>query len=238
MFTAEAVRLAAVEALSPTAANETGGGFPTLAGRHVYDSRAARLNEIERGKDFVPCIAVYTREAGSAPRGEATDSGDFECRTVLEFVAELATISRDDDGDFVDALAEEDPKARLTLAALVSQIRLALFEREAGELFRSLVVRTERVEEEAHAVPQLGLRYLRVFLRLHLVIRQDRFSDEGGLPEPVKSLAARLPAQSYARQMLDHLDAQFASQTRQTLAGVTIARAEGEDPIASTGEFE
>ena len=214
MFSAEAVRLAAIEVLSPTAANLAGSGFPTLAGKNVFDSRAAPLNAIDEERDYTPVIAAFTREAQTAPRGEASDHYDHEVKTVLEFVVELASVSRDDDGDYVDAIAENDPRARMRLAALVAQIRWVLYHSEAGVLFRRLVIRTERIEEESHAVPEFGLRFQRVFLRLHLVIAQDAFSDDGGLPEPARSLASELPAQSYAKSMLDELAASFAGQSR------------------------
>lgn len=217
MFSAEAVRLAAIEALSPTAANLGQGAFPTLAGGNVFDSRAAPLNAIDAGRDYTPVIAVFTREAQAAPRGEATDQYDYEARTVLEFVVELAAVSEDSDGAYVDAIAENDPRARVKLAALVAQIRWVLFHSEAGALFRRLVIRVERIEEEGHAVPEFGLRFQRVFLRFHLVIGQDVFSDDGGLPEPARSLAAKLPAQSYAKAMLDELAASFAGQSRTPL---------------------
>lgn len=233
MFSAEAARLAAIEVLSPTAANVAGSGFPTLAGHNVFDSRAAPLNAIDRTRDFTPVCALYTTEAHAVARGEAADLDDHEARCVLEIVAELAAVSQDDQGEFADAIAEADPKARMTLAAFVAQIRWLLLHADAGELFRSLVVRVERVEEEAHAVPQFGLRFQRVFLRFHLVVPQDRFSDAGGLPEPARSLASRLPAQSYAKAMLDQLAAEFAGQVRTSLEAITIAPAEGEEPIAS-----
>jgi hypothetical protein len=77
-----------------------------------------------------------------------------------------------------------------------------------------------------------------VFLRLHLVVPQDRFDGTPGLPEPVRGLAARLPAQSYARAMLDRLAEEFAGQTRSPLAGVTISPPGAEPaPIASIGDL-
>lgn len=223
MLTAEALRLAAIEVLAPTAANVSGTGFPTLAGRNVFDSRAAPLNAIDRAKEFTATCSVYTREAGAVPRGEATDAGDLEARCVLEIVAELSAVERDGEGDFVDAVAVADPRARLTLAALAAQIRWLLLHAEAGRLFRDLLIRVERVEEEGHAVPELGLRYQRIFLRFHAVVPQDRFSNAGGLPEPVKSFAAKLPGQSYARAMLAELDGAFAGQTLLPLAGIAIS---------------
>ena len=238
MLSAEALRLAAIEVLSPTAANEQGAGFPTLAGRNVFDSRAAPLNAIDRAKDFTPVCSVYIREAGAAPRGDATDADDLEARCVLEIVAELAAVSRDTDGEFVDAIAVADPHARLRLAALAAQIRWLLLHAQAGQMFRNLFIRIDRVEEEGHAVPELGLRYQRIFLRFHAVVPQDRFSDAGGLPEPVKSFAAKLPAQSYAKAMLAELAGAFAGQTLPPLREITLSPpGDGPAPIATTGEL-
>lgn len=238
MLSAEALRLAAIEVLTPTAALAAGSGLPTLAGRNVFDSQAAPLNVIDRAKDFTPVCSVYTREAGAVSRGDATDADDLEARCVLEIVAELASVSRDDAGEFVDAIAVADPYARLRLAALAAQIRWLLLHAEAGQIFRNLFIRIDRVEEEGHAVPELGLRYQRIFMRFHVVVPQDRFSDAGGLPEPVKSFAEKLPDQSYAKAMLARLVAAFTGQTLPKLAEITLSPpGDGPAPIATTGDI-
>ena len=58
MLSAEAARLAAIEVLSPTAANLAGGPFPTLAGNRIFDSRAIALHEIDEALSYVPAITV------------------------------------------------------------------------------------------------------------------------------------------------------------------------------------
>ena len=63
---AEAARLALVEALCPTAALDAGTGFPTLAGRLVYDSTPARVQDLDEGQTPVPVISIYSRSASAA----------------------------------------------------------------------------------------------------------------------------------------------------------------------------
>lgn len=86
-------------------------------------------------------------------------------------------------------------------------------------------------------MPQLGLRWQRVFLRFHLVVPEDQFVDGAGLPAPTGSLAQVLPADSYARKALDSLASAFAGQTRTPLEEITIATAPDGDPIATTGDL-
>lgn len=243
MFSAEAARLAAIEVLSPTAANVAKSGFPTLAGGNYFDSQSAPLSAIDRDRDFTPVVAVYTREVQSNLRGEAAAGDDHEVKTLLEFVVELASVAQDADGEFADAIEETDPKARLTLAALVSQISHTLRFSAAGYLFRRSIIRVDRVEAEGHAVPQLGLRFQRVFLRFHLIVRHDQHSAEGGLPEPTKTIAALLPDGSYAKNMLEELGAHFAGASPVPLKGIAIFDGVDADPsedvpIATIGEID
>lgn len=187
MLSAEGLRLAAIEVLCPTSALLADAGFPTLAGSRIFDSKAAPVSEIDARLDYQPVASLYTRETVSQPRGDASDADDFSVRSILEIVAELATVVADGDQEpFVDAVAEGDAQARLTLAAFTAQIRWLLLHSEAGGLFRRFNIEIERIEEETHAIPNLGLRWQRVFLRIHASIPQDRFSDDGGLPEPLK----------------------------------------------------
>ena len=158
MLSPEAVRLVAIEILCPTAANLAGTGFPTLAGKRVFDSRAPLLEEIDRAQDYTPVISLYTRRGATAPRGAASDYVDFETTTVLEVVAELATVVRDaearpgQDPDYVDAMADGDPAARLVLAALAGQIRFLLTRSAQGAAWRRLVRQVNSFTVETFAI--------------------------------------------------------------------------------------
>ncbi len=237
MLSAEAARLAAIEVLSPTAANVAGSGWPTLAGPRIYDSRAAALNEIDDRLDYTPVVSVYSRSARATTRGEAAEFDDTDATIEIEFVAELATVVKDPEGDYVDAVAGDDPEARLVLAALCGQMRRLLCFAEEGELFRRFVRGIARVDWEPFAVPELGLRFQRTTMILHCLARDDVFSDAAGLPEPLKTLHGRLPDGSYAKGKLTQLAAHFAAVERVPLEDIRIGPAEGEAFTSSTGDL-
>lgn len=221
MLSAEALRLAAIEVLCPTACALAGEGFPTLAGRRVFDSRAIAITDLDRTVDYTPALALYTPESGVALRGPMAAADDTIADAVLDIVAELAVVSGDDQGEFADAMAATDPEARLVLMALCSQVRYALERSQAGSLWRRLVSHVIKIEEQTFAVPELGLRWQRVTMRFHCEIRDDDFSGDG-LPEPIASLYAALPDQSYAKAKLAALASHFLPDVHPKLAGVTI----------------
>lgn len=229
MLTAEAARLMAMEVLCPTAALKGEAPFPTMAGRRIFDSKAAQVRDLQdEQREYYPVAALYTRSAVADSRGEAAALDDMSCQSVLEVVAELATVvqpstPQDDDEAFVDALSGDDARARLTLAAFATQIRWALLYSDAGHAFRRRFTSIGRIDQETHAIPEVGLRWQRLFIRFHLTIPPDEFDDEAGLPRPVRDLADELPADSYARDMLIRLGAEFTGQTRTPLELVTLS---------------
>lgn len=227
MLSAEAVRLVAIEILCPTAANIAGNGFPTLAGRRVFDSRAPLLEEIDTSREYTPVISLYTRRAATAPRGAASGHPDFETTTVLEVVAELATVVRDSearagqDPDYVDAMADGDPSARLVLAALAGQIRFLLTQSAQGMAWRRLVRQMNGLTVETFAIPEFGLRYQRQSLIFDLSIQDDFYlPGQDGLPEPLRSVAAALPDGSYAKAKLAELSGHFRADTIAPTEGI------------------
>lgn len=224
MLSAEAVRLVAVETLCPTAAIVAGTGFPTLAGKRVFDSRPATLSEIDREAEYTPVVSLYTRRSSSSLRGALTDNTDTMTTTVLDIVAELAVVTRDTEAgqpDYVDAMADGDPTARLVLAALAGQIRFLLTNGAAGTAWRRLVREVVRVDTETFAIPEFGLRFQRLMLSFELSIREDRFDlANGGLPEPLRSVHAALPAQSYAKTKLTELAGHFVGEPPDVLSEI------------------
>lgn len=224
MLSAEAVRLVAVETLCPTAAITAGTGFPTLAGKRIFDSRPATLSEIDNEAQYTPVLSVYTRRSSFSLHGSATDADDTVTSMVLDIVAELAVVARDTDPTqpaYVDAMADGDPTARLVLAALAAQVRYLLTHGAAGKAWRQLVREVIRVDEETFAVPEFGLRFQRMMLSFELSIREDRFDmANGGLPEPLRSVHAALPAQSYAKAKLTELAGHFVGEPPDVLSEI------------------
>lgn len=236
MLAAEALRLAAIEVLCPTSAIAADSGYPTLAGINVLDSRAASLSNLDENKSFTPILSLYTSESRVELMGDASAAVDTEATCMLDIVAELAVTSHDDDGEFADAMADDDPEARLVLAALCSQVRFLLDQSQAGGIWRRLVRRIVRIEEQAFASPELGIRYQRTLMRFACSIRDDDFDvEDGGLPEPVRSVHAALPENSYAKAKLSELAAHFLPDPAPGLTGATI---ETDMPVQSDVNFQ
>ncbi|AID18324.1 hypothetical protein PPF1_11 [Rhizobium phage vB_RleM_PPF1] len=212
MLSAEAVRLAAIEILCPTAAAIAGSGFPTLAGRAVFDSRAAPVEDLDRKAPYTPVLSLYTPQSGFELRAEAASADDTVAYAVLDVIAELAVVNQDGEGEFADAMAATDPDARLVLAALCAQVRYLLDRSQAGGLWRGLVSHI-KADLETFAVPNLGLRWQRVTMRFRCGIRDDDFDmADGGLPQPIRRLYEALPEESYAKAKLGALAAFFVAE--------------------------
>lgn len=211
MLFAEAVRLAAIETLCPTSAILANGGYPTLAGAMVFDSRAARGVELDAARTFVPTISLYTVESSANLRGPLSDARDREARATVDIVTELSV--REGEAD-TTPLAENDPEARLMLAALTAQARYLLEHAPSGQsLFRRIGYSIDQITTKTLVVPELGLRLQSQTTRIDVLCEDDDFDvPEGSLPEPMRSLLQRLPEHSYARGQLLKLAAAFAPQ--------------------------
>lgn len=237
MMSAEAARLALIEVLCPTAALAGAAAFPTLAGPRILDSRAPAMQDLDPDQDYTPIVAVHARDASVDRRGDASAFGDNAARCAFDLVIELAVRAEDENGDFADALAGTDPEARMTLSALAAQVRRTIEHDPAGALFRRAVKSIERVDIEPFAIPDLGLRWQRLTMRITCAVADDRFIDDGGMPEPAATIAAALPEGSYAKARMTALAARFTAITRTPLAMVTIAAPDGA-PIASADTTE
>ncbi|SMD18497.1 hypothetical protein [Rhizobium sp. RU36D] len=212
MLSAHAVRLAAIEILRPTAAVLAGTGFPTLAGANVLDSRQIAIGGLTEDADYTPVLSVYTMDSTAQLRGPMTGARDTAADTILDIVAELAVAANDGGEPFADAMAGSDPEGCLVLGALCAQVRYQLERSDAGLFWRHLVRQVEKIDYLPFGAPELGIRYQRITMRMHLSIRDDDFQTAtGGLPEPIRTVHAALPAQSYAKAKLTELAAHFAA---------------------------
>jgi hypothetical protein len=134
---------------------------------------------------------------------------------VLDIVAELAVVSSDADGQFVDCVAGTDPIAKLVLGALCSKIRF-LLEGSHGEMsayWRRLVKRIISIEAMPFAVPDIGLRFQRTTLRYTVELSADVYDLSGGLPQPLRGVYEALPVDSYAKAKLAELAGYFQAET-------------------------
>jgi hypothetical protein len=217
MLSAEALRLAGIETLCPTHALVNDGGYPTLAGRLVLDSREVTLQELDVDREYTPVLALYTARSKVELAGDASSAWDTRAEATLEIVAELAVA----DGDEADATATTDPEARLVLGALCSQVRYLLERSPQGSVWRKIVRHIISIEEETFAAPSLGVRWQRITMIVRCSIRDDQFQ-AGALPEPCASVLASLPDGSYARAKLLALAAHFPAQPVTPLEGVDM----------------
>ncbi len=221
MLSAEAARLAALEVLCPKAALDGAAPYPTLAEDRVFDSRLAGIDDLDRNAKFTPVLSLFTADAAAVQRSDVSAYDDNASQGTIEIVAELTVASTDESGaPFADAMPADDWDARLVLAALCAQVRKLLQHDERGYLFRRFVQHISRWEEETFAIPNLGARWHRVTIRVTVGLPDDQFSDDEGLPEPMKTLAGLLPEGSPAALKLAKLSDHFAGNARTPLAGV------------------
>ncbi|ORE90997.1 hypothetical protein [Aurantimonas sp. 22II-16-19i] len=211
MLTAEAMRLAAYEALCPTAALAAGTGFPTLAGDRVFDSRAIAVDELDDGLAYTPSISLYTEDKKIERRGPMTSAGPMGFASAsLAVVCDLAVSATDEGETSTMPLAGSDPKARLVLASLVAQVRQVLTRGETAAGFRMVSKAITEIVIEPFILPEMGLRWHREIMTLRCDIADDDFG-AAALPTSVERLRLALPAGSYARGRLDDLAAYFTA---------------------------
>lgn len=240
MITAEAARIALCEALCPHAARVADANYPTRARFRVFDSAPARAQDLDQGEEFTPVLSVYTRAAGWGERGGMAAYGDVENSTTIEVVGELAVLAEDEAGQFADAMADNDPNARIVLAGMMAQVERIVLDETGGFPFRRFVKKVTKIDLETHAVPEFGLRYQRVFMRLTCDLVNDEFPQAGGLPPRVAEWAASLPDGSSAKTKILALAAYFPAISYPALSNIQIGApvGEGEEftPYAQTGE--
>lgn len=234
MLGAEAVRLLAVEILRPQASVESGTGFPTRAGHRVYDSRAVAIEDLPASASYTPVLSLFTSEGGFKLRGAVASADDTEADCVLDIIGELAVIPTDASSGDAEAAAATDPTARLELVAMMAQVRWLLTRSDAGFLWRKIVKQVREVEYETFAVPNLGMRWQSVLMRMHCDIADDEFNEVGGiLPEPINTVFQALPAGSYAKTKLAQLADAFAGNPvtpLTTIHGLTVPEGAGFGP--------
>ncbi|MEP9378390.1 hypothetical protein ABLE91_16865 [Aquabacter sp. CN5-332] len=240
MLAAAALRLAAIEALCPTAAIDSGEGFPTLALHRVYDSRAISSAELEAGSPFTPTLSVFTEDTRIERRGAGATSAIGNASTDLVVVAELAELARDEaNGNLdTDAVINGDAEMRIVLEALTAQARSVLVRQPAGDAFRRIMKAAPLVRIEPFGLPQYGVRFMRNVMTFTFEIADDKFTDAAGLPEPMASVAAALPDGSYAKQRLAQLAAAFSATAREQLEAIGITVTANDAPAMPFGSAE
>lgn len=229
-FVVDAVRLAAVETLAPTAALQglPGAAFPTIAGGHVFDSRMLMVEDFGSGSRRTPALGVYTESVRAEPRGNAQFSAPAVFMVDLVVEAEISILDRDEHGVPGVGPAPTDAAAELELGFLLAQTRRALTMSVGGGVLHRIVKQITDIESVPRRIPGFGIRLAGRTLRLRCAVDDDTWSAAGGLPEPLKTVRARLPTGSYAAAQLDRIAAAIAAdparvpleEIRMTLVGL------------------
>jgi hypothetical protein len=214
MLAPDALRLITIETLRPTSAVLAKGGFPTFAGKNVLDSRAVATQDIDPTQAYTPVLSVHTGTSTNTSRGALADLEDFSCECTLDIRAELAIAAEEGDTVYAVPMAATDAEGELVLSALCARVQFLLERSQAGASWRRIASRIISLEQQPFEFPDLGLRYLRRTMRYRCEVPGDLFlTTEGGLPEPMRSVFADLPAQSYAKAKLTELAQHFAAET-------------------------
>lgn len=215
-----ALRLAAVEALCPSALVET-GPWPTWAGNRVYDSRIAPISDANDWRDFLtaidgkPLISLYTEEHESVP----TDGEYPADREFVELYAEImiaAGATVEVDGQQVGSIEAPvtDALHEAMLDMIEQQVRNLLD--PMSEAAPALMV---RVAWEMHHVKSVPMRDAvnrqskqaarTIYFKMRVKHAQPfgrpkpgEPADIAGLPEPLKSVALAVEPSSPAGQLV------------------------------------
>jgi len=234
MLAAAALRLSAVEALCPTAAMLAGSGFPTMAGRNVYDSRQITVDELTVDAAWTPSLGVFTEDIQIERRGDAAGSAIGNPTVDLVITVELARHSSVQGEEAVQIVEDGDPKANLVLDALTAQVRKTLVYAPRGTAFRRIMSSVRSVTIQSAGLPQYGIRLMCRIMTFSCVVGDDKYTDEAGLPEPMKSLFDGLPDGSYAKAKLTELGEAFLAPARTPLAGLNLHPTTGDGAPAIT----
>lgn len=206
-----ALRLATVDALAPAALLTSNGPWPTLAGKHVYDSR---IDPIEDLKPDAPqlAVAVYT-EYDKGKGGQARGGPPFLQTVDLTF--EISVIvkvaSEADPAVFVVGEPETDAELEASIDLLEAQIRFALLYAPAGETWRQIT--KSRVHDPGslpHRTSEEGARLAKRTVTWKVEVNDDCYdpapavtpAGAARLPFPLQYLATALAATSYGGKII------------------------------------
>src|SRR5438105_891521 len=122
MLARTALRLATVEALRPTAAIDSDGPWPTLAGKLVFDSRIDPIDDLSPEQQrTVVCVYTDSEEGYAGQR-----AGGPPFKAVVDLVFEVSVVvlrAGDDPGTFVAGCPETDAELEASLDLLARAAR-------------------------------------------------------------------------------------------------------------------
>ncbi len=220
-----ALRLAAVEALCPSALVEN-GPYPTWAGKQVFDSRITPIPDADGWKRFVeqvegrPLVTVYTEEQQTDPtEGEYPADREFVDLVVEIMIAAGATVTVEGpDGQPMEVGSIEaaiaDPQIEAMLDMIEHQARSLLdpssqacplpYSKVAFELHH---VRSAPVRDAADRLSRQAARTVTFKVRVRHATpygspKAGVPADIANLPEPLLTVAQAITPTSPAGQLI------------------------------------
>lgn len=200
-----ALRLAVVEALSPYAQHVAAEPvWPTFAGVRVYDSQIGPVDV--SGDDMLPVIIVSVDAAKTDPHGSAQDvtvSGDGKETATLGFEIEVPVAQLGEDGSTVYAVGPTDAAAKAFLEMIEDQILQRIGDARMDGALRHVLDAVMEIDSQPFSDPDAGILLSATRLELKCQIRQRASwpappqTGLARLPDPLRSVAQALPAQSY-----------------------------------------
>ncbi len=219
MLASLALRLAAIEALRPTAALRADGPWPTLAKRHVFDSRIDPIEDLSVG-EARPIIVIYTDDDDSHEVGQRRGGPPYLLCVNLTFECSIVVkVQHDaDPQSFTVGEPETDAELAAALDLLGAQIYFTLNYHPTGEIFRRACgSRIIGLGSVVHRTSEEGRRLAHRTVTWKVLVNGDDaycaapLSALQGfdlLPEPLRRVACMLPDGSYGRQVVDGLIAE------------------------------
>jgi len=216
MLSSLALRLAAIEGLRPTPALLADGPWPTLAKKHIYDSRIDPLEDLQEKEEW-PIIVIYAEDDDSHEAGQKRGGPPyllcidliFECSVVVKAAADA------DPQIFTVGWPETDAELEAALNLISAQIYFTLFYAPSGLIFRKVCAsRVTNIRSTVHRTSEEGRRLARRTITWKVLVNGDDAYDPAPaqqltgfalLPEPLKTVACMLPENSYGRRVIDGL---------------------------------
>jgi hypothetical protein len=211
-----ALRLAALEALRPSATTAS-GPWPTIAGGNVFDSSIDPLSaattpaEYETALDRLdnnPVVTVYTEEDDLHPYSQKYPADEFVVTLVVELMIAARGVVQIDQGPDkppIEVGALESPitdrQHEALLDMLDSQVRFVLEPRRhapSAAAFCAIAMETRMVHSDPQRSHDRAVRLASRTVKFHLKIRKEDWSAVGAsglaaLPDPLRAFAQGLP---------------------------------------------
>ncbi|WP_456722186.1 hypothetical protein [Bradyrhizobium sp. USDA 4350] len=220
------MRLAALNALAGADANSG----PTIARNRVYDSRISDFDPETYPNDAQPTIIILTDDDEGEQLSKQNGGPPF--RRNIDLVFELAMVMKVKVGTtFTLGYPDTDARLEAALDVLEFQIaqRLGYDPAPAAVLFRKYV-RPHKHESHRQVMDDAGVKIAARLVTWNCEITDDQisvFNASGtvptgldALPEPLKSIAAALPAGSSGADICAAIIAALTALTAPQLEGV------------------